>query len=162
VRADFSNGPASGYAQHLLDANAEFVGFVEACSDDDWRRVCSVEGWPVGVVAHHIAWGHERQIGWIITICDGFDVHGSPEHHEASNAARALEAARVSRHDVIELAGRNAERLAQLLRSLTVEDLEMCARFGPAGGLEMSVDRLARNTGHLTAHLDSMRDALGR
>ena len=49
----------SARAQEITDANAEFVAFVETCTEEEWSRVSAAEGWPVNAVADHIAWGHE-------------------------------------------------------------------------------------------------------
>jgi DinB family protein len=149
-------------AQEMIAANAEFVAFIATCTDDEWSRVCAAEGWPVGVVAHHIAWGHEVSAGWIRTIRSGKDVPGSSETHNAGNEAKAAEMAGVSRDEVIRLANRNLNELTTLLRSLTGEDLSKSAAFGPGGGMNMSVDNLAGARGHLDRHLGSIRAAVGR
>jgi hypothetical protein len=149
-------------AQEMIDANAEFVAFIATCTDEEWGRVCSAESWPVGVVAHHIAWGHEVSAGWIRTIRSGNDVPGSPQTHNAANEAKASEMAGVSRDEVIGIANRNLIGLTALLRSLTDEDLSQSASFGPGGGMKMSVDQLAGARGHLDRHLGSIRAAVGR
>lgn len=149
-------------AEDMIDANAELVAFIQTCSDEEWGRTCEGEGWPVNVVAHHIAWGHEVSAGWIRTIRSGRDVPGSPEAHDAGNAAKAAEVAEISRDEVIRLANRNVNELASLLRSLTAEDLSRSSTFGPAGGVKMSVDQLAGARRHLDRHLGSIRAAVGR
>lgn len=149
-------------AQEIIDANAELVAVIETLDDRDWARICPAEGWPVGVVAHHIAWGHEVSAGWIRLIRDGKDVPGSPESHDAANQAKAAEVAGISRDEVIRLANRNVNELAELLRSLTADDISKSAKFGPGGGMTMSVDRLAGARRHLDSHLGSIRAAAGR
>jgi len=149
-------------AEQMLDANGEFVAFVATCSDEEWGRICPGEGWPVATVAHHIAWGHEVVAGWIRTIRSGADVPGSPETHDQSNQAKAAEVAGISRDEVIRLANRNVAQLAELLRSLSLEDLSRSASFGPAGGAEMSIDQMAGSRRHLDRHLGNIRSALGR
>ncbi|HSS61368.1 MAG TPA: DinB family protein [Candidatus Limnocylindrales bacterium] len=149
-------------AAEMVEANAELVEFVGTCSDEEWGRVCTPEGWSVAVVAHHIAWGHEVAAGWIRTIREGRDVPGSPAEHDAGNGRKAAEVAGISRGEVIELANRNIAELTQLLRSLTEADFARSAEFGPGGGAEMSVGRLAGARGHLDRHLNNMREAVGR
>jgi hypothetical protein len=68
-------------AEEMIDANTEFTAFVESCSDNDWRTVCRAEKWRVGVVAHHVAWGHERAADWINAIRRGIPIPGSPQGH---------------------------------------------------------------------------------
>jgi hypothetical protein len=149
-------------AQEMIAANADFVAFIATCTEDEWGRLCGAEGWSVGVVAHHIAWGHAVASGWIRTIRSGKDVPGSPQTHNAGNEAKAAEMAGVSRDEVILIANRNLDELTALLRSLTEEDLSKSATFGPAGGMKMSVDDLAGARGHLDRHLGSIRAAVGR
>lgn len=151
-----------GRAKELGDANAEFIRFIGTCTDDEWARVCASEGWTVGEVANHIARGHEIAAGWIETIRSGRDVPGSPEEHDASNAAMAAAAAGVTRDDVARLAGRTMATLAGVLDSLTESDLAISGSFGPGGGMQMSVDRLAGSRRHLDGHLSSIRETLGR
>src|SRR5437879_12349760 len=106
-------------AEEMVDANAEFSAFVESCSDEEWRAICRAEKWRVGVVAHHVAWGHERAADWIDAIRSGIPIPGSPQAHNASNAIKAAQVSGISRDEVVFLASRNAEQLVAVLRSLT-------------------------------------------
>src|ERR1051325_782573 len=152
--------PADRAAQ-IEAANDELIAFIETCTDEEWARTCEAEGWPVAVVAHHIAWGHHVAAGWIRTIASGHDIPGSPELHDAGNAAKAAEATGTTREEVIALARRNIVELAEVVRSLTDPGLAKSSPFGPAGGRPMSVDRLAGARGHLDRHLGSIRAAVG-
>src|ERR1700694_4011765 len=109
-------------AEEMADANAEFTAFVESCSDEEWRATCRGERWRIGIVAHHVAWGHERAADWINAIRSGIPIPGSPQAHNASNALRAAQVAGISRDEVVFLARRNADQLVALLRSLADED----------------------------------------
>ena len=147
-------------AEEIADANAEFIAFAETCSDKDWKAICRSERWSVGVVAHHIAWGHERSADWINAIRSGIPIPGSPQAHNASNAIKAAQVAGISRDEVVFLARRNAERLVAVLRSLTEEDFKRAVPFGPARGRPIAIDGLGRS--HLDRHLASMRATLHR
>ena len=162
MNAEGGIGTGVSRAQVMMDANSEFVRFVASCSTDEWGQTCPREGWTVGAVAYHIARGHEVVAGWIESLRDGRAVPGSPQEHDANNAAMASEAAGVPRDGVIRLARQNVERLTAVLNSLTETDLAMGASFGPAGGEQMTVDHLAGNRGHLDAHLASIRATLAR
>jgi len=155
------SSPADRAAQ-LEAANEELIAFIETCTDEEWAKTCEAEGWPVAVVAHHVAWGHHVAAGWIRTISAGHEVPGSPELHDAGNAAKAAEAAGITRDEVIALARRNIVELAEVVRSLGEADLAKESPFGPAGGRPMSIDRLAGARGHLDRHLGSIRAAVGR
>lgn len=147
-------------AEQIADANTEFTAFVQSCTDEEWRAICRAEKWRVGVVAHHIAMGHERAVEWINAIRSGIPIPGSPQVLNASNAIKAAQVAGISRDEVIFLARRNAEKLIAVLRSLTEEDFKRTARFGPGGGRPLSIDGLGRS--HLDRHLASMRATLRR
>ena len=155
------SSPAERAAQ-VEAANDELIAFIEGCTDEDWTKRCGGEGWSVGVVAHHIAWGHHVAAGWIETLVSGRDIPGSPESHDAGNAATAAEAIGVTRQEVIDLARRNIVELAGVVRSLSETDLEKTGAFGPGGGFPMSVARLAGARRHLDHHLGSIRTAVGR
>ena len=147
-------------AEEIADAHAEFLALVESCSDEEWRAVCRAERWRIGVVAHHIAWGHERTANWINSIRSGIPIRESPEERNASNRIRADQAAGIKRDEVIFLARRNAEHLIAVLRSLTEEDFNRTVSFGPSRGRPISIAALGR--GHLDGHLASMRATLRR
>lgn len=147
-------------AEEIIDANAEFTTFVQSCSDEDWRAICRGEKWRIGVVAHHVAWGHERAADWINAIRSGIPIPGSPKAHDASNAIKAAQVAGISRDEVVFLARRNAEHLVAVLRSLTDDDFERTVPFGPAQGRPLSIEGLGRS--HLDRHLASMRATLHR
>ncbi|MDQ6712395.1 MAG: DinB family protein [Candidatus Dormibacteraeota bacterium] len=147
-------------AEEIADANAEFTAFVESCSDEDWRTVCRAEKWRVGVVAHHVAWGHERAADWINAIRNGIPIPGTTQAHNAGNAIKAAQVVGISRVEVVFLARRNAERLVAVLRSLSDEEFKRAVPFGPAGGRPLSIEGLGRS--HLDRHLTSMRATLRR
>ena len=147
-------------AEEMVDANAEFTAFVESCSDEEWRVVCRGEKWRIGVVAHHVAWGHERAAEWINAIRSGIPIPGTPQAHNASNGIKAAQVAGISRDEVVFLARRNVERLVAILRSLTDDDFARAVAFGPAGGRPLSIEGLGRS--HLDRHLASMRATLRR
>ncbi|MDD5761691.1 MAG: hypothetical protein PHP88_04190 [bacterium] len=50
-------------AERFKAFNNKLIAFVRSCTDEDWRKVCSGEQWPVGVVARHIVLGILRQNG---------------------------------------------------------------------------------------------------
>jgi hypothetical protein len=133
--------PGMARAEQIVEANDELVAFIGTCTDEEWGRMCAAEAWPVSVVAHHVAWGHEVAAGWIRTIRSGKDVPGSPELHNAGNETKAASVAGISRDEVIALAKGNVAAYADLLRTLTEEDLSKSAAFGPGGGMRAAVGR---------------------
>ena len=49
----------------------EATGVLEGLSDADWKKTTAAEKWTVGVVAHHVAGGHEGISGIIKTVAGG-------------------------------------------------------------------------------------------
>src|SRR5438309_3790182 len=43
----------------------EIEATLRQASDAQWRAVCPSEGWPVGLVAFHLAFHMERPAGWL-------------------------------------------------------------------------------------------------
>jgi hypothetical protein len=148
--------------QELLEGNAEFLRVVETCTAEEWARVCPTEGWPVGVVALHIARGHATVRGWLETLRAGGDVTMTSQELDATNAIAAAENFSVTKARVIEVANENIALLATFLTSLTEDDLAMGGAFGPGGGDRVTVARFAGSRGHLDNHLARIRATLGR
>src|SRR2546426_12258107 len=83
-------------AEEIVDANAEFIAFVEGCSNEEWRAICRAGKWRVGVVAHHVAWGHERAARGINAIRRGGPIPGRPQAHKTSKSIKAPQGAGIS------------------------------------------------------------------
>ncbi|MHB8631998.1 MAG: DinB family protein, partial [Candidatus Limnocylindria bacterium] len=72
-----------------LDAEIKkVVATLDRLSDEQWRRTAAAEGWPVGLVAFHIALGLERQAGWIEQA-----LGGGPPHQFSRDATNQMTAA---------------------------------------------------------------------
>ena len=52
-------------ADELESKLREIEATMRQASDAQWRAVCPSEGWPVGLVAFHLALHMERPAGWI-------------------------------------------------------------------------------------------------
>ena len=58
------NQRAKSLAKRLRTFIDDVIGFVEGCSDKNWRNVLATEEkWTVGVTARHIGAGHFDAIG---------------------------------------------------------------------------------------------------
>jgi hypothetical protein len=63
---------AKNLAKRLRAFSEEVIGFVEGCSDKNWRKVLATEEeWTVGVTARHIGAGHFGAIGLAKMIVNG-------------------------------------------------------------------------------------------
>src|SRR5207302_455944 len=66
---------AEGLAKQFEAKVQEATGVFDRLSDADWKKTTS-EKWTVGVVAHHVAGGHEGISGIIKTVAGGKSVPG--------------------------------------------------------------------------------------
>ena len=138
---------------------------IEGCSDDEWRRGCSGEGWPVGVTARHIAVSNEGVASLVQAIATGQPVPPlTTEMLDARNASDAVEHANTTRDEVLALHRRGALAAIGAERQLSDEQLDRTAPLALLGGAETSTQQLieAALIGHPTEHLNSIRTALSR
>ena len=70
---------ANALAVELERANDEVAAFALACSPEQWRAVVRGEQWPVGVVVHHVAVGHDLMRRWLGRVAAGDDIT-TPRH----------------------------------------------------------------------------------
>jgi len=143
------------------EVHVEVVAFVHACDEHDWREVTTIEGWPVGVVAHHIAVGYTTAMGWIDHLRVGEPVPGNSDTHDEGNAQHAATFASTTKQQTLDDLEANAARFRSYLVGITAEELPNEAAHGPAGGVVISVERMVRATArHPRLHLEHMRDAV--
>ena len=147
----------------LDDVHAEVVEFVEGCDEREWRELTTVEGWPVGVVAHHIAVGHVKVIGWLDHLRRGEPVPGNGASHDEGNAQHAAEFRSTTKRQTLDDLETNAARLREYLQGISSEEMPREAEHGPAGGVVISVGRMVGATArHPRAHLANMREVVDR
>lgn len=146
-----------------LDAvNDEIIALLMGCTDEQWRRVCASEGWPLGVVAHHIAATQQDFIEMVKVLAAGRtrSPTASMEDVHQSNARHARDYAAVGKVETLDLLRTGRDAIAALLRGIADGQLDRTA--GVFGGRELSVKQVVEwiVTGHATIHLASMRDAI--
>jgi hypothetical protein len=142
-------------------ANDEAVAFVESCSDDQWATVVSGEDWPVGVVMHHIAAGHQQMIDWLGHVRRGEEIAKTAAEIDADNARHAEDFADVTRADTVEALRRHGAALARCIREFGPEELARSVAFGPGHGMAVTAEQLAPVAArHCLGHLAGARSAL--
>jgi DinB superfamily len=152
---------AAALADDFATANAEATSFVRGCSDEEWKRTVPGEGWSVGVVMHHIAVGHGHGVRWLADMRSGEGVTDTAEGIDRENAAHAVRMERVGKEETIALLEQNAAQLESALRSLSDDELDRRAPFGPAGGRAMPTAALAAVAArHTREHLAHARHAV--
>jgi len=142
----------------------EATGVLEKLSDADWKKTTAAEKWTVGVVAHHVAGGHEGIAGIIKTVAGGQSIPNFTLDvlHEM-NAKHAQEFATASKADTVALHKKNAAAAAAVVRGLSDEDL---ARSGTVltGMPAMTVEQIVTNIliNHVDEHVKNIRSAVGK
>jgi hypothetical protein len=141
----------------------DFIAFVDNCSDEDWRKVCSGEGWTVGVVAHHVAAGHFGAIDFVRMIVVGEAIPEiTMETIDQMNAQHAKEHANCTTEEVLALLRKNGSAFADYLEGLSEADLARTGYLAAIGGdvsaqqlIEMVILQMGGE------HLDNMKAATG-
>ena len=147
----------------LTGFNNEFIAFVDNCSDEEWRKVCSGEGWTVGVVAHHVAAGHFGAIDFIRMIVAGEAMPEiTMEAIDQMNAQHANEHANCTKEEVLGLLRENGSAFAGYLEELSEADLLRTGYLAAIGGdvsAQQLIEMVILQSGG--EHLDSMKAATG-
>lgn len=154
--------PGESIAADFAEANDEVVAFALALRPDQWAAPVPGEGWPVGVLVHHVAVGHALLTRWLRCVARGEPVSDTGADVDDANARHALEHAAVGVDDTVALLRANGAATATILRGLDDDALGATAAFGPADGRTVSAEQLAAQAArHARTHLASARAALG-
>ena len=140
----------------------EATGVFDRLSDADWKKT-TAEKWTVGVVAHHVAGGHEGIGGIIKTVAGGQSVPNfTMDMLHDMNAKHAKEFASVSKAETIALHKKNAATAAAIIRGLSDVDLGKSGTV-LTGMPPMSVEQIVNGIllNHIDEHLKSIRATLG-
>jgi DinB superfamily len=151
-------------AERFQAFNSKMRSLVQACTDDDWLKVCGGEGWTVGVVARHVAGGH---YGAIIELAKMI-IAGkklpefTAEAINQMNAQHAGKHANCTKSEVLGLLDKNGAAMLSFVNGLSDADLGRSGHMAVAGGeisVEQLIDRLV--IGSAGEHLASMKAAVG-
>jgi hypothetical protein len=156
-----SETSADQIAADFEAANDEVISFADTCTDDQWSTMVSGEEWPVGVVVHHIAVGHQQMIDWLGHVRRGEEITKTASDIDADNDRHAHDFAGVSRADTIEELRDRGAALAQYIRGLRPTELAITVPFGPGNGMAVTAEQLAPiSASHCRGHLADARRAL--
>jgi hypothetical protein len=156
-------GKAEALAKQFETKVQEATGVFDRLSDADWKKVTSAEKWSVGVVAHHVAGGHEGISGIIKTVAGGQSVQGfTMDMLHDMNAKHAKDFASVSKAETIALHKKNAATAAAIVRGLSDADLGKSGTV-LTGMPPMSVEQIVNGIliNHVDEHLKSVRATVG-
>jgi hypothetical protein len=148
--------------RHFQQAHEELVAVAAGCPPGRWRAHCAAEdGWPVGVVVHHVAEDYADVRAVIEALAAGGPVPVMTRVGlERRNAQHARRAAGCAQEETVALLRRNGAALTETIRRL---DDERLARAGRVLGRETSVARMVEPVllDHIRTHLASIRAAIG-
>lgn len=126
-------------AQDLVERfnafNTEVIRFVEACSEEQWHKVCAEE-WNVGVVARHIGAGHYSgavDMAKMIVAGEKMVDLTMEQIVEMANT-HAREHADCSRAEVLDLLNSNGAAFADYVADLDDTELDRSAHLALVGG----------------------------
>jgi len=133
---------AKNLAERLRAFTDDVIGFVEGCTDQNWRKVLATEEWTVGVTARHIGAGHFEAVGLARMMVKGEKL---PEFTmeqlvEMANA-HARQHAGCTREEVLEVLRRNGAALVDYVAGLSDAELNRTGHLALAGG-ELSAQQL--------------------
>jgi DinB superfamily len=137
--------------------NADAVHLVRGLDDDQWRRATTVEGWPIGVTARHIALGHRQFAGWVQSMLAGGPV--DPGDLDAANAEHAARGIVADQTEVARMLSENGDAVLALLAGLDADAVEGEVEF--SGKVLPRVALLGASVRHVDGHLGSIRATLG-
>lgn len=113
----------------------QIEAILREASDAQWRAVCPSEGWPVGLVAFHLALHMERPAGWIEDALAGKPPYEfSLAETDTLNDAVARYGVLPSKGFVLGALAGGAARMLAVLHSMTDADLERDALVDRTGG----------------------------
>lgn len=132
-------------AERFKAFNIELIGFVMNCSDENWRKVCPGEQWPVGVVARHIAASHYGALGLAKMMVAGEKL---PELTggviDQLNSKHAEKHRNCTRDEVLKALRENGASVADYVAGLSDDDLDRSGHIPAAGG-DMTTEHLIAN-----------------
>lgn len=155
---------AKEISERIKDFSDNVIAFVESLSEDDWRKVCESEEWPVGATAYHLGAGH-----FAISDTAGMIVRGEDlppltmDQINAMSDKQAREHADCTKIEAIEALRKNSAEMVAFVAGLTDEELDRKGSM-PAFGGEATTEQLIQFVIFESAmrHFDSMKTAVGR
>jgi Mycothiol maleylpyruvate isomerase N-terminal domain len=141
----------------------EATALIEKLSDADWKKVTTAEKWPVGVVVHHVAMGHEGISRIVKTVAAGQPMPNfTLDMLHQMNAQHATEHAACTKGETLSLHKKNAAAAATVVRGLSDDELAKSGKALsdlPAMSVESIVSGILIN--HIDEHVGSIRKTLG-
>jgi hypothetical protein len=154
---------AKDISERIEKFSAEVVSFVENLSDEDWKRVCEWEQWPVGATARHLGAGHFAISGMLGMIIKGEDLPQlTMDQVNAMSKKSAQKHADCTKAEALEMLRKNGAELAEFVSGLSENDFDRRGSM-PAFGGEVTAEQFIDYIIFQSAvqHFDSMKTAVG-
>jgi hypothetical protein len=155
---------AKKISERIKSFSDNVMAFVESLSEDDWRKVCESEEWPVGATAYHLGAGHFAIFDMAGMIVRGEDLPPlTMDQINAMSDKQAREHAECTKADAKESLRKNSAEMVAFVAGLTDEELDRKGSM-PAFGGEATTEQLIQFVIFESAmrHFDSMRAAVGK
>ena len=154
---------ADKLAKQFEDKARELTETIEKLSDADWKKATSA-GWPIGVMAHHVAGSHEPIAGLVRGVASGETLPPiTMAMIDEGNAKHAKEFAGCTKQETLALHQKGVGTAAGTVRGLSDAELDKSSVVltgMPAMTVQQMVEGILIN--HIEDHLGSIRSTLGR
>lgn len=120
---------AERLASRLEQGASALAEFAEQLTDAQWRTPLPVDGRPIGVVVHHVAFMYPIEVDVARTVASGKPVVGLTydDAIKKVNAKHAAENAKVSKKEALELLRKNSAAAAAAVRAFSDAELDRAA-----------------------------------
>ena len=154
---------AEQLAKKFDESCGEFTKVVGGLSDADWKKVTSVEQWPVGCVAHHVAGGLGRISGFLSMFAKGQPLPKlTRDLVNEGNAKHAVEHANPDKAETLELFRTSGAQASAMVGGLSDAELDRSGTVLtdiPVMTVNQAIEGILIN--HIHEHLGSIRATTG-
>jgi hypothetical protein len=154
---------AKDLAKQLETLNNEVIAFVDSCSEEDWRKICTWEDWTVAVTARHIGSGHYRAIGLAKMIINGEKLPDiTNEQIKEGGNRHARKHADCTKDEVLKVLQKNGADTADFIAGLSDDELDRTGHLAVVGG-EITTQQYIEYVilKDCSKHLANMKAAIG-
>jgi uncharacterized damage-inducible protein DinB len=148
-------------ATQVEAANQQLIDAVQRCSEEQWQKRSTSEGWSVGVLAHHVAISYGPIADMVQAVASGREPElPTPDGQAEMNAQHARDYAQVGKQETVDALRCNGAAAADVVRGLS--DDQRTRTTTSFGGKEMNVAQLLQGAaiGHPKQHLASISEAI--
>lgn len=158
------NEQAKELAAQFDRFNRGLISFVEACSEEDWKKETAEEKWSVGVVARHVAAGHYGAMEFAKKIITDEPLPDlTMDAINQMNAQHASEHAECTKSEVLELLKKNGSSITGFVEELSEAELDRTGHMELTGGAistRQFIENIILQSGG--EHFDNMKKATGK